>query len=310
MTTSTGVRHLLSVADLSPAEIERLLQRAAELKRAPAPQVLSGRTVALVFEKPSLRTRVSFDVAIHQLGGHALYLGRDEVGMGVREPVSDTARILSRYVDAIVVRTFAQATLETLARHSSVPVINALSDDEHPCQAFADLLTVQEHKGRLAGATIAYVGDGNNCAVSLAIAAASVGAHFAIASPAGYELPAAAVDETRRRAALTGASVTLTDDPKQAVAGADVVYTDVWTSMGQEAEAEVRRRDFRGYRVDAEMMAQAAEGALFMHPLPAHPGEEVAEGMLDHPQSVVFDQAENRLHVQRAILADLFATEG
>ena len=309
MTMTTGIRHLLSVADLAPAEVEGMLRRAAELKGAPAPQVLSGRTVALVFEKPSLRTRVSFDVAIHQLGGHALYLGRDEVGMGVREPVSDTARILSRYVDAIVVRTFAQATLETLARYSSVPVINALSDAEHPCQALADLLTIQEHKGRLAETTVAYIGDGNNVAVSLAIAAASVGAHFSIASPAGYELPAEAVDETRRRGALTGAQVTLTDDPQQAVAGADVVYTDVWTSMGQEAESELRRQAFRDFRVDADLMAHAGAGALFMHPLPAHPGEEIAEGMLDHPQSVVFDQAENRLHVQRAILAELFSAE-
>ena len=310
MTMTTGIRHLLSVADLSPAEVEGMLRRASELKVAPAPQVLSGRTVALVFEKPSLRTRVSFDVAIHQLGGHALYLGRDEVGMGVREPVSDTARILSRYVDAIVVRTFAQATLETLSRYSSVPVINALSDAEHPCQALADLLTIQEHKGRLAGTTVAYIGDGNNVAVSLAIAAASVGAHMSIASPPGYELPAEAVEETRRRGSLTGAQVTLTDSPREAVAGADVVYTDVWTSMGQEAESELRRQAFRDFRVDAELMAHAGDGALFMHPLPAHPGEEIAEGMLEHPQSVVFDQAENRLHVQRAILAKLFSTEG
>ena len=309
MTMTTGIRHLLSVADLSPVEVEGMLRLASELKGAPAPQVLSGRTVALVFEKPSLRTRVSFDVAIHQLGGHALYLGRDEVGMGVREPVSDTARILSRYVDAIVVRTFAQATLKTLAQYSSVPVINALSDAEHPCQALADLLTVQEHKGGLAGTTIAYIGDGNNVAVSLAIAAASVGANFTIASPAGYELPAEAVEKTRRRAALTGAQVTLTDSPQQAVVGADVVYTDVWTSMGQEAESAIRREAFRGFRVDAELMSSAGEGALFMHPLPAHPGEEIAEGMLEHPQSVVFDQAENRLHVQRAILAELFSAE-
>ena len=309
MTTTTGSRHLLSVADLSPPEIEGLLRRAAALKGAPAPQVLSGRTVALLFEKPSLRTRVSFDVAIHQLGGHALYLGREEVGMGVREPVPDTARILSRYVDAIVVRTFAQATLETLARYSTVPVINALSDDEHPCQAFADLLTIQEHMGRLAGTSIAYVGDGNNVAASLAIAAASVGARFTIASPPGYELPAAVVEEARRRGEVAGAQVTLTDSPQQAVAGADAVYTDVWTSMGQEAESELRRQAFRGYRVDAELMALAGDGALFMHPLPAHPGEEIADGMLEHPQSVVFDEAENRLHVQKAVLAELFTTE-
>ena len=307
MTTTTRGKHLLSIADLSVDEVDGLIRRAAELKGGPAPQVMAGKSAALLFEKPSLRTKVSFDVAVHQLGGHPIYMGRDEVGMGVREPVSDTARILSRYVSVIIVRTFAQSTLETLAQYSSVPVINALSDDEHPCQALADLLTIYEKKGRLKGTTIAYIGDGNNVAVSLALGAASVGANFTIASPAGYEMPDTAVEEVVRRAETTGVEVALLEDPREAVRGADVVYTDVWTSMGQEAETERRRVAFAGYRVDPELMALAGDEAIFMHPLPAHPGEEIAEGMQEHPQSVVFDQAENRLHAQKAALLEIMA---
>ena len=307
MTTMTRGKHLLSIADLSIEEVEALIHAAADLKRRTAPQVMAGKSAALLFEKPSLRTKVSFDVAVHQLGGHPIYLSRDEVGMGVREPVSDTARILSRYVSVIIVRTFAQSTLETLAVYSSVPVINALSDDEHPCQALADLLTVYEKKGSLKGATIAYVGDGNNCAVSLALAAVSVGANFTIAAPPGYHIPDAAMDEVIRRGRETGVRITLTESPQDAVSGADVVYTDVWTSMGQEEETEARRRAFKDFRVDPELLALAADGALFMHPLPAHPGEEISEGLLEHPQSVVFDQAENRLHAQKAILAEILA---
>ena len=307
MTTVTKGKHLLSIADLSIEEVEALVRTAADMKGRPAPQVMAGKSAALLFEKPSLRTKVSFDVAVHQLGGHPIYLSRDEVGMGVREPVSDTARILSGYVSVIIVRTFAQSTLETLAAYSSVPVINALSDDEHPCQALADLLTVYEKKGSLKGVTIAYVGDGNNCAVSLALAAVSVGANFTIAAPPGYHIPDAAMDEVIRRGRETGVRITLTESPQDAVSGADVVYTDVWTSMGQEEETEIRRRAFKDFRVDPELLALAADGALFMHPLPAHPGEEISEGLLEHPQSVVFDQAENRLHAQKAILAEILA---
>ena len=301
----TRGKHLLSIADLSVEEVEALIDRAADLKGGPAPQVLAGKSVALLFEKPSLRTKVSFDVAIHQLGGHPLYLGRDEVGMGTREPVPDTARILSRYVSAMVVRTFAQATLQTLASYSSVPVINALSDDEHPCQALADLLTIHEAKGGLKGVKIAYIGDGNNVATSLALAAVSAGANFTIAAPPGYHIPDAAMDEVIRRGRITGVRVTLTESPQDAVRDADVVYTDVWTSMGQEAETERRRAAFESYRVDADLLALAKPDAMFMHPLPAHAGEEIAPGLLEHPQSAVFDQAENRLHVQKAILAEL-----
>ena len=307
MTTATKGKHLLSIADLSIEEVEALIRRAVDLKGGPSPQVMAGKSAALLFEKPSLRTKVSFDIAVHQLGGHPLYLGKDEVGMGVREPISDTARILSRYVDVIIVRTFAQSTLETLAQYSSVPVINALSDDEHPCQALADLLTVYEKKGGLKGTTIAYIGDGNNVAVSLALAAVSVGANFTIAAPPGYHMPDAAMEEVIRRGRVTGVRVTLTESPQDAVRGADVVYTDVWTSMGQEEETERRREAFKGYRVDPELLALAGDGALFMHPLPAHPGEEISEGLLEHPQSVVFDQAENRLHAQKAALLEILA---
>ena len=307
MTTATKGKHLLSIADLSIEEVEALIRRAVDLKGGPSPQVMAGKSAALLFEKPSLRTKVSFDIAVHQLGGHPLYLGKDEVGMGVREPVSDTARILSRYVDVIIVRTFAQSTLETLAQYSSVPVINALSDDEHPCQALADLLTVYEKKGGLKGTTIAYIGDGNNVAVSLALAVVSVGANFTIAAPPGYHMPDAAMDEVIRRGRVTGVRITLTESPQDAVRGADVVYTDVWTSMGQEEETERRREAFKGYRVDPELLALAGDGALFMHPLPAHPGEEISEGLLEHPQSVVFDQAENRLHAQKAVLLEILA---
>ena len=307
MTTATKGKHLLSIADLSIEEVEALIRRAVDLKGGPSPQVMAGKSAALLFEKPSLRTKVSFDIAVHQLGGHPLYLGKDEVGMGVREPVSDTARILSRYVDVIIVRTFAQSTLETLAQYSSVPVINALSDDEHPCQALADLLTVYEKKGGLKGTTIAYIGDGNNVAVSLALAAVSVGANFTIAAPPGYHMPDAAMEEVIRRGRVTGVRITLTESPQDAVRGADVVYTDVWTSMGQEEETERRREAFKGYRVDPELLALAGDGALFMHPLPAHPGEEISEGLLEHPQSVVFDQAENRLHAQKAVLLEILA---
>ncbi|MCS7207628.1 MAG: ornithine carbamoyltransferase [Dehalococcoidia bacterium] len=300
-------RDLLSVADLSPQEVEGLVARGLALKRGARPLSLEGKSVALLFEKPSLRTRVSFDVAVHQLGGHPFYLGPQEVGLGVREPVSDVARVLGRMVDAIVCRTFAQKTLEDMARYAAVPVINALSDSEHPCQALADILTVQERLGRLRGVVVAFVGDGNNCAASLALACAAVGAHFRIASPPGYELPPAVVQQAQATARHTGGSLTLLRDPDQAVAQAQVVYTDVWTSMGQEKEAEVRRRAFAGYQVNAERMARAAPGALFLHPMPAHYGEEVPPGFLESPWSAAYDQAENRLHIQKAILEAILA---
>jgi ornithine carbamoyltransferase len=298
-------KNLLSIADLTSQEILGLIERADGFKRKPLANTLTGKSVALLFEKPSLRTRVSFDVAVHQLGGHPVYLSRDEVGLGVREPPADIARVLSRYVSALVVRTFAQSTLETLAHYASVPVINALSNDEHPCQALADLLTIYEKKGSLKDVQIAYIGDGNNVAASLALAAASVGAHFAIASPTGYHITTPVMEKARARAQDNGSNITLSKSPGEVVTGADVIYTDVWVSMGQEEETERRRMAFESYRVDLDLLAQAKTGALFMHPMPAHPGEEISPGLLDHPQSVVFDQAENRLHVQKAILAEI-----
>ncbi len=300
-------RHLLSITDLSSEETANLVSRAHALKCGATSRALTGKNVAMLFEKPSLRTRVSFDVAVHQIGGHAIYLGRDEVGLGGREAVSDVAKVLSRYVDAIVARTNSHQTLEDLAGYGTVPVINALSDVEHPCQALGDLLTISEHKGSLAGLTIAFIGDGNNVAASLALGAASVGAHFVIASPSGYGLDASLVEQAGRGAARTGGTLRQVTTPRDAVQGVEVVYTDVWVSMGQESEREQRLRDFQGYQVDDKLMDLAGPGAIFMHPLPAHHGEEVSQGMVDHAQSVVFDQAENRLHAQKAALELIIA---
>jgi ornithine carbamoyltransferase len=256
----------------------------------------------MLFEKPSLRTRVSFDVAVHQLGGHAIYMSRDEVGLGNRESVRDAAKVLSRYVDAIVARTYSHQTLEKLATYASIPVINALSDLEHPCQALGDLMTVSEHAKNLNELRIAFIGDGNNVASSLALAAVSVGTHFIIASPLGYELPQRILQQARRRASGSGATIKQVISPIEAARDADVIYTDTWVSMGQETDSEQRRHNFQGYQVNPDLMELSKPGAIFMHPLPAHHGEEIGEGMLEHQQSAVFDQAENRLHAQKAIL--------
>ena len=267
--------------------------------------MLEGKTLALMFEKPSLRTRVSFEVAMQQLGGHTIYLSPSEVGLGKREPVSDVARVLSRYVDVIVARTFSHQTLEVLADYSSVPVINALSDSEHPCQALADLFTIYEKKGELSGLTLAFIGDGNNVAHSLLLAASLVGMNFRIASPAGYTVQDRILHLAQGYAVDNGAEIFCAEEPHLAVSGADVVYTDVWTSMGQETEAQERRRVFGSYQVNSELLSLAKKDAILMHPLPAHRGEEVAEGILDSLPSVVFDQAENRLHLQKALLAQM-----
>lgn len=299
-------KSLLSIGDLSPDSVWRLINGAIRMKQEGVGPILKGQTLALLFEKPSLRTRVSFDVAIHQLGGHSIYLSQDEVGLGKREAIADVARTLSRYVHIIAARTFSHATLVSLAHCASVPVINALSDREHPCQALADLLTIREKKGRLEGVTVAYVGDGNNVANSLLLACALAGANFKSASPAGHEIPGDVVS-LGRSFAQGGAQITLLLEPQAAAEGADVVYTDVWTSMGQEEEAEKRRQAFTGYQVDARLLSLAAKDAILMHPLPAHYGEEIAPELADSPQSVIFDQAENRLHVQKAILAELLS---
>ena len=298
-------KDLLSVADLSGEHIQLLISDAVDMKARGWLSTLSGKILALIFEKPSLRTRVSLEVAMRQLGGHTIYLSPAEVGLGEREPIPDVARVLSRYVDCVAARTFSHQTLEVLARYSLVPVINALSDLEHPCQALADLLTIYEKKGELEGLTLAFVGDGNNVAHSLLLATSLTGMNFRIASPNDYEVQDTTLRLAQDYAAESGAKIFCTEEPRLAVSGADVVYTDVWTSMGEEAEAQERRQIFAGYQVNEELLSLAKEDAILMHPLPAHHGEEVAEGILDSLPSVVFDQAENRLHLQKALLAQM-----
>jgi ornithine carbamoyltransferase len=297
-------RDLLSIAELSADEISTILRTALALKRdGGGERLLSGRTLAMIFEKPSLRTRVSFDVAMQELGGHAIYLNQAEVGLGQREPVADVSRVLSRYVDVIAARTYSHETVVHLARHSHIPVINALSDEEHPCQALADMLTILERHGELRGVRLAYVGDGFNVAASLAEAAALTGVSLAMASPPGYSLPEPTMRLVRQIAADNGGNVDVFESPADAVRAADVVYTDVWASMGQEDTYAQRKEAFAGYTVTADLMALAKPDAIFMHDLPAHRGEEVADDVIEGPRSVVFDQAENRLHAQKAILA-------
>jgi len=298
-------KDFLSIADMSRENIRSLISNAIVMKAEGWNSLLSEKVLVLMFEKPSLRTRVSFEVAMRQLGGHCLYLSPDEVRMGKRESVSDVAQVLSRYVDAIVARTFSHEALEILSRYSSVPVINALSDLEHPCQALADLLTIYEKKGTLEVITIAYIGDGNNVAHSLMLAASLCGMNFRIASPKGYQVRDEILNLAKEYAAESGSEIFCTEDPRTAVSGADVVYTDVWASMGQETEAEQRRQIFAAYQVNGELLSLARGYAILMHPLPAHHGEEVAENILYSPQSVVLDQAENRMHAQKALLADI-----
>jgi ornithine carbamoyltransferase len=302
-------RDLLSIRDINPDELEMLIQTALSMKRDGSPPLLEGKTAALVFEKPSLRTRVSFEVGMKQLGGSAIYLSQSEVGLGQREPVADVARVLSRYVAGIVARTYAQETLIGLAAAANVPVVNALSDDEHPCQALADLLTVREKKGQISGVRIAFIGDGNNVSASLAMAAGMAGAEFIIASPPDYSLPADIVGAAQDWARRTGGAIATVVSPEEAVRDADVVYTDVWTSMGQESERRQRLEAFQGYQVDQELMSLAKPDAIFMHDLPAHRGEEITDDVIEGPQSVVFQQAENRLHAQKALLAAIMADE-
>jgi ornithine carbamoyltransferase len=244
---------------------------------------------------------------MYQLGGHSIYLSPAEVGLGKREAVADVARVLGRYIDGIAARTFSQETLRLLAGNCSVPVINALSDLEHPCQALADLLTIYEKKRKLSGLTLAFIGDGNNVANSLLLAASSVGVNFRLACPPGYEIGKEVLSRGRKLAALSGSQIQVTGDPGKAAKGADVIYTDVWVSMGQEAEAEKRRRTFSDYQVDKKLLSLAKKDVLFMHPLPAHHGEEVSAGLVDDLRSVVFDQAENRLHLQKALLVQLLS---
>lgn len=299
-------RHLLSIGDLSEEDVGHILARAAIFKEQRGKGILSdelrGKTVALIFEKPSTRTRVSFETGIHELGGNPLFLSAQELQLSRGETIADTARTLSRYVHAIVARVTSHDNLLELARHSTVPVINALSPLEHPCQALADLMTIQEKKGRLRGLKLAWVGDGNNVCNSLLLACSLVGIDVSVACPPGYEPNAEVLELSKRRAAESGSKLEVINDPNEAVVGADVVYTDVWVSMGQEGEKMRRLQDFKGYQVNAELLRRAKEDVIFMHCLPAHRGEEVTDEVIDGPHSVVFDQAENRLHVQKAIL--------
>lgn len=305
-----GPWHLLSSSDLDADGLDRVLGSAttlrAQRRQGSLPQALAGRQVALLFEKPSLRTRVTFDVGIAALGGHAVYLGPDEVGIGRRETAADIGRNLSRWVDAIVLRTFAHRTLRELASAASVPVVNALTDLEHPCQALADLLTLRQHLGDVRGRSLAFVGDGNNVCHSLLLTAAMAGMRVSVATPPGYEPNPLIVRDAIRAARGSGGRVAIGTDPRAAVRGADAVYTDAWTSMGAEAEADLRRLRFAGFRLDGTLLADAPT-ALVMHCLPAHRGEEISDDVLDGPTSVVLDQAENRLYVQQALLVDLLA---
>ena len=305
--------HVLSAADLGSLGLDRMLARAESFRHARRlgrlPNLLSGRQVALLFEKPSLRTRVSFEVGVTILGGAAIYLGPDEVGLGTRESPTDIGQNLSRWVDAIVVRTYAHDSVVELAAASSIPVINGLTDLEHPCQALADLLTLRQHLGTLHGRRIAFVGDGNNVCHSLLLAAAQAGVSVRVATPDGYAPNPEVVATASRLGRLSGAAIELGTHPAGAVSGVDAVYTDVWTSMGAEAEAGERRARFAGFRVDADLLAHAP-GALVMHCLPAHRGEEISAEALDGPRSVALDQAENRLYAQQALLVELLDRVG
>jgi ornithine carbamoyltransferase len=296
-------RSFTRVAEWSREELLEVLDLADELKRLQHAReqhhLLPGRTLGMIFQKPSTRTRVSFEVGIYQLGGTALYLSAGDLQLGRGETIKDTAHVLSRYLDAIMIRTFEQADVEELAEHASIPVINGLTDSAHPCQALADVMTVRERFGRFEGLKVVYLGDGNNVCASLMVACAKLGMDFVAATPAAYR-PA---EEAVRIARETGGSVELVTDPRSAVEGADVLYTDVWTSMGQDEERERRLRDLAGYGIDADLVARAGDDAIVLHCLPAHYGEEVTEDVLYGPQSAVWDQAENRLHAQKALMA-------
>jgi ornithine carbamoyltransferase len=308
------MNHFLHIADFSPKELQELFDLALQLKKevkkgSGNKPLLKGKVLGMVFQKPSLRTRVSFDMAMRQLGGDALYLSPNEIGLGGRESVADVARVLSGYVDAIMARTFAHQHVLDLACWASVPVINGLTDYNHPCQAMADGLTILEHKGRLQGLKVVFIGDGNNVATSLLHLCAKFGAHFTLAAPAGYDLPEKVVEQARHFAAESGSRIALLRDPVEAVRDADVIYTDTWTSMGQEAETEKRKVAFAPYQVNDELLSGADARVIVMHCLPAHRGQEITDAVADGPHSVLFPQAENRMHAQKAILVKLLRPE-
>jgi ornithine carbamoyltransferase len=299
----------LSLRDFTPEQVRHLLDLAVDIKKQPEAfsAALKGKTLALIFEKPSLRTRVSFDVGIQQLGGFSVYLSPAEINLGKRESIHDVAKNLERMVQGIMIRTFAHEIVVEMAREASVPVINGLTDYSHPCQAMADFLTVREVKGRTEGIKLAFVGDGNNVAHSLMFAGALLGAHISVVTPPGYEPKADAIAWATAQSAKTGGSLVITNDPVGGVRGADVIYTDVWASMGQEDEAAARKKIFIPYQVNEAMVAHAKPDVSFMHCLPAHRGEEVTAGVIDSPRSVVFQEAENRLHAQKAVMLELMA---
>ncbi|HEX7184304.1 MAG TPA: ornithine carbamoyltransferase [Thermoanaerobaculia bacterium] len=307
-----ATRHLISIHDLTAADVAGLFRLAADVKAHPAKyhNHMHRKTLGMIFEKSSTRTRVSFEAGMAQMGGQALFLSSRDIQLGRGEPISDTAQVLSRYIDGIMARTFAHQTVLDLARYGSIPIINGLTDDLHPCQALADYFTLSEIFGgleALRGRRLAYVGDGNNMAHSLMFGAAKVGMDVAVASPQGYEVKEKYANLARQDAHVAGTRVLLTHDPREAVEGASAVYTDVWASMGQEAEAQERLKAFQGFMVDNALMRHAREEAVFLHCLPAHRGEEVAAEVADGPQSRIFDEAENRLHVQKAIMLWLMA---
>ncbi len=306
------IRHFLTMTDLSASELRGLLRLAGRLKRHrnAASRVLKDRTVALVFQKPSMRTRVAFEVAVLQLGGSVVYLGQDDIRLGQREPIKDVSRVLSRYVDGIVVRTFAHEDAQAFAAYARCPVINGLSDLVHPCQALADVFTLEKQYGRLNGLKLAYVGDGNNVLHSLVEGCAMMGVHVVVATPKGYRPDASIWKAAQRVAKAHQTALQWTDDPRQAVRGADVVYTDVWVSMGQERQARARRRVFGRYQVNRALLAHAAPSCRVMHCLPAHRGEEITDDVMESARSLIVEQAENRLHVQKALLIMLLGRKG
>lgn len=303
------MKHFISFNDITPGELEELLDLAQELKAQTkakiAHPILKGKTLGMIFSKSSTRTRVSFEVGMFQLGGQALFLSSQDIQLGRGESIEDTARVLSRYLDGIMIRTFDHQDVLDLARFGSIPIINGLTDLMHPCQALADLMTIREHKGALKGLKLAYLGDGNNVANSLLHACAKAGMHVAIGSPAGYECDELCVSEAKECAGLTGGSVLLTHDPVEAIKDADVVYTDTWISMGQESEKVVKVPIFMPYQVNSKLMQSASKDAIFLHCLPAYRGYEVSAQVIDGPASVIFDEAENRLHAQKAVMVKL-----
>ncbi len=304
-------RHLLTLEEFSPKEVEGLLVLAAKVKKSPAQyqKALASQSLAMIFDKSSARTRISFDIGMNQLGGHALFINGTEIQIGKRESVGDTAKVLSRYVQGIMIRTYAHSIVEGLAENSAVPIINGLTDSHHPCQVLADFQTVRENFKKLKGLQLVYVGDGNNMTHSLMIISAKTGVHCRVVCPEGYEPDASILKSAQTEGKKTGSRIEITHQVKGSAKGADVVYTDVWASMGQEAEKEKRVRDFQGYQVDEKLMAECPQ-AIFLHCLPAHRGEEVSAGVIDGKQSKVWDQAENRLHAQKAVLITLMGKRG